>query len=132
MKKILFLICLSSPAFAERATIQSLSSAYLEGLFRAKPHLATFMGDHRFDGKLPDYSPAALAAREKELVAPAAGRSKQRRDRRGVDGEIDKQILADGIALELLYLREIRTGSGIRGSTTRSPTTIRARSSPAG
>ncbi len=27
-----------------------LTQSYLEGLFRAKPHLATFMGDHRYDG----------------------------------------------------------------------------------
>jgi uncharacterized protein (DUF885 family) len=106
MKKILFLFLLCSPAFAERATVQSLSHAYLEGLFRAKPHLATFMGDHRFDGKFPDWSPAALAAREKELV-------RLQGDVKGVlaptlDDEIDKSIMLDGIGLELLYIREIR------------------------
>ncbi|MCE9575513.1 MAG: DUF885 domain-containing protein [Deltaproteobacteria bacterium] len=87
-------------------TVETLGARYLDGLFRAKPHLATFMGEHKYDGKLPDHSASALRAREKELVAlqklvasaatPTA------------DAAIDKQILSDGIALELLYLREIR------------------------
>jgi uncharacterized protein (DUF885 family) len=106
MKKILLLLFLSANAFAERATVTSLSARYLDGLFRAKPHLATFMGDHRFDGKLPDFSPKALAAREKELLALQA--DVQKVAAATVDDKIDKQILADGIGLELLYLREIR------------------------
>src|SRR4051812_7553003 len=38
---------------------KGFKTEYLDGLFRAKPHLATFMGDHRFDDKLPDLSPAS-------------------------------------------------------------------------
>ena len=108
MRKVMLLplLLLATPAFAEPATVQTLSGRYLDGLFRAKPHLATFMGEHRYDGKLPDHSAGALAAREKELVA-------LQRDVNAVatptlDAEIDKQIMSDGIALELLYLREIR------------------------
>ena len=43
-----------------------LTLRYLEGLFRAKPHLATFMGDHRFDDRLPDVS---QEARERQHLA---------------------------------------------------------------
>jgi uncharacterized protein (DUF885 family) len=100
------LILASGNAFAERATVESLSHRYLEGLFRAKPHLATFMGDHRFDGQLPDYSPKATAARDKELTA--LQKDVRQVAAPTVDAQIDKQILDDGIALELLYLREIR------------------------
>jgi uncharacterized protein (DUF885 family) len=100
------LLCAAAPAAAGPATVRSFGEAYLRGLFAAKPHLATFMGDHRWDDRLVDLSPKALAAREKELARqqralaaiPAAG----------LDDEIDKAILADAIALELLYLREIR------------------------
>jgi uncharacterized protein (DUF885 family) len=108
MKKLIFVVALAAaaPAGAERATIASFTKSYLDGLFRAKPHLATFMGDHRFDDKLPDLSPAGLAAREKELAA-------QEKELAAIapttlDDKIDQEILADGIALELLYLREIR------------------------
>jgi uncharacterized protein (DUF885 family) len=86
--------------------VASLSQRYLDSLFRAKPHLATFMGDHRFDGQLPDLSDEALARHTQELarfqdelagLRPAS-----------LDQQIDRDILRDGIALELLYLREIR------------------------
>jgi uncharacterized protein (DUF885 family) len=83
-----------------------LTMRYLEGLFRAKPHLATFMGDHRFDGALPNLSPAALAEREVELVSLET--ELKAIEPATLDDRIDAQILADGIALELLYLREIR------------------------
>ncbi|WP_394828171.1 DUF885 domain-containing protein [Pendulispora albinea] len=95
----------SSPAPAASA-VRPLTQRYLDGLFRAKPHLATFMGDHRFDGALPDLSAAALARRQEELVGLQAELS--RAPKTSLDDRIDGAILADGIALELLYLREIR------------------------
>ena len=91
---------------AKPATVATLTAQYLEGLFRAKPHLATFMGEHRYDGKLPDHKPAALQARERELVA--LQKAVAAVATANLDEEIDKQIMSDGIALELLYLREIR------------------------
>jgi uncharacterized protein (DUF885 family) len=103
---VLVLLLSAAPALAEPVTVEALATRYLDGLFRAKPHLATFMGEHKYDGRFPDHSPAALKARERELVRlqqaliGAATPS--------LDAEIDKQILSDGIALELLYLREIR------------------------
>jgi uncharacterized protein (DUF885 family) len=96
----------AKPAPAAGPTIASLSTRYLDGLFRAKPHLATFMGEHKYDGKLPDHSPGALAAREKELVA--LQKLVATVPTTTLDAEIDKQILGDGISLELLYLKEIR------------------------
>jgi uncharacterized protein (DUF885 family) len=102
------LLFASTAVAAPPPKIEALKKRYLDGLFRAKPHLATFMGDHRFDGKLPDLSPAGLRRRadeldrqDKELRAiPRAGLSR--------DEQIDADILADGIALERLYLKEIR------------------------
>ena len=87
---------------------------YLDGLFKSKPHLATFMGDHRFDDRLPDLSEAGLAAREKELAAQQAAVTHYLEGRVDgsphypVDDRIDAEIIADGVALELLYLRKIR------------------------
>jgi uncharacterized protein (DUF885 family) len=102
-----FLMCSTATlANAAPKPIQSFATRYLDGLFGAKPHLATFMGDHRFDGKLPDHSPGALAARERELVA--LQKEVAVSTTANLDDEIDKQIMSDGIALELLYLREIR------------------------
>jgi hypothetical protein len=105
----LLLIGSSASASENAGKLDQLVKRYLDGLFRAKPHLATFMGDHRFDGELPKLGAAAEQKREAELVAQqkelqaiaAAGDL-------GDDGRADAQIMADGIALELLYLREIR------------------------
>jgi uncharacterized protein (DUF885 family) len=102
---LLLVAAFSLPA----AAAHPLTKRYLDGLFRAKPHLATFMGDHRFDGALPDRSPAGLRARERELVAlsQALGRAKSRAAAK-LDDEIDHAIIEDAVGLELLYLREIR------------------------
>lgn len=103
---VLLVLATAVAVAAPPPTVESLSKRYLDGLFRAKPHLATFMGEHAYDGKLPDYSARATAAREKELVA--LQKLVARVATPTVDAQTDKQILGDGIALELLYLREIR------------------------
>lgn len=96
----------ASSAAAAPSSVAGLSQRYLDALFKAKPHLATFMGEHRHDGEQPDFSEEALASHEKELVAfeselktlkPAT-----------LDEQVDADILRDAIGLELLYLREIR------------------------
>lgn len=91
---------------AATSPVASLSQRYLDGLFRAKPHLATFMGDHRFDGMLPDFSEESIARREKELLS--LDTEVRSLHPTSLDDQIDASILKDGIALELLYLREIR------------------------
>ncbi|MGZ3407714.1 MAG: DUF885 family protein, partial [Polyangia bacterium] len=108
---LLLIGALGAPAAAgeNAGKLDTLVKRYLDGLFRAKPHLATFMGDHRFDGALPDLGAAACKKREAELTAQkkeldaivAAGDL-------GDDSRADARILADGIALELLYLVELR------------------------
>src|SRR3954447_8632778 len=108
----LVFVCALAPSVAAAEAggkLDRLVKVYLDGLFRAKPHLATFMGDHRFDGTLPDLSAAGEAKRIDELVAQDNElKVLVKAGELGVDGRIDAQILADGIALELLYLREIR------------------------
>jgi uncharacterized protein (DUF885 family) len=93
-----------------------LRKDYLDGLFAAKPHLATFMGDHRFDEKLPDLSPDGIKLRLLELKAQRAAADDCRErdkgakaaDKLSLDERIDLDILEDGVDLELLYLNEIR------------------------
>jgi hypothetical protein len=103
---VLLVLATAAAVAAPPPTVESLGKRYLDGLFRAKPHLATFMGAHAYDGKLPDYSAKASAAREKELVALQKLVATVATPT--IDAQTDKQILDDGIALELLYLREIR------------------------
>ncbi len=104
------LLGVAAPAVAaeQGAPLARLTQDYLYGLFRAKPHLATFLGDHRFDDKVVDLAPAALAAREKELVEQQKKLAAIDRKKLPLDERTDAAIMEDGIALELLYLREIR------------------------
>jgi uncharacterized protein (DUF885 family) len=107
---VLLLLCSrASQAATGAGKLDPLVQRYLDGLFAAKPHLATFMGDHRFDGRLPDLSAPALARREAELVAQQKELAALvRAGGLDADARANSEILGDGIALELLYLREIR------------------------
>ncbi len=77
----LALLCPAAAAAAgPSARLAALEERYLDALFRAKPHLATYMGDHRFDGDLPDATEtghrrraAELAAQRRELTEIAKG-----------------------------------------------------------
>src|SRR5262245_8272676 len=99
---------LAAPSAAAKSPLDAVRTAYLDGLFRAKPHLASVMGDHRFDDKVVDLSPEAqkkrlaeLDAQEKKIRAidPAS---------LSMDDQIDRSILLDGIALERVYLTDIQ------------------------
>ncbi len=86
-----------------------LVQRYLDGLFRAKPHLATFMGVHDYDQEVVDLSKKALDAREKELAEQQRAFDAYAKDKDlPRDEHVDVEIVRDAIALELLYLREIR------------------------
>src|SRR5262245_21087547 len=86
----------------------NLKNEYLDSLFLAKPHLATFMGDHRFDDRFSDLSSPALKLRERVLEQQRLRLNTIDKAALSADDQIDAEILADGIALELLYLREIK------------------------
>jgi uncharacterized protein (DUF885 family) len=98
----------AAPASGRSRELSALSKAYLEGLFRAKPHLATFMGDHRFDARHADFSPPALKRRAAELKGQLRRLKAILPKLTQVDDRVDAEILRDGAELELLYLEEIR------------------------
>jgi len=98
----------AGPPQTPSARLAAFSQRYLDGLFRAKPHLADYMGDHRFSGELADLSEGGVKRRAAELAA-------QRRALAGIDAsqlsadeKVDAAILADGLALELLELQEVK------------------------
>ncbi len=86
----------------------NLKREYLDGLLLAKPHLATFMGDHRFDDRLPDLSPQGLQRRERVLEQQKIRLATVERERLPLDEQVDAELMTDAIGLELLYLREIK------------------------
>lgn len=96
----------AAPRAAQR--LAALEQRYLDGLFRAKPYLADYMGDHRYAGKLSDLTPAGVQRRIAELRAQQGELSAIDRQALDPDRQVDAAILQDGLALELLELTEIR------------------------
>jgi hypothetical protein len=71
----LILLSGCSPKPAEQtssAAWNSYVSAFLESAFAANPDLAVYQGRHEFDGKLPDWSPAAIKQEIDRLRAERA------------------------------------------------------------
>src|SRR5882757_5839717 len=58
---------LISHATPADTAFEKLARECIEDLLRSRPERATELGDHRFDDKLTDYSPAALKARAESL-----------------------------------------------------------------
>ena len=86
-----------------------MAKDYVEGMLAAHPEFATELGDHRFDGQLSDYSPAA---RERQLT-----RAKQFRDavkafsdisKLTGANQVDARILAENIDKEIFELEELK------------------------
>src|SRR6266568_5939923 len=96
------------PTAAPATPLAALTSRYLDGLFRAKPHLADYMGDHRFADRLADLSSAGVKRRVAELEEQRRQLAAIDRSARPPDEQVDAAILSDGIALELLELTQIR------------------------
>jgi uncharacterized protein (DUF885 family) len=84
-----------------------LANAFLDDRAERHPDLATELGDHRFDGRLPDLSAAALADERRALDGWAARLS-------ALDGTLpaedqaDAAILADYVALRIFEIDELR------------------------
>jgi uncharacterized protein (DUF885 family) len=98
---------LLATVLAAGPSVQSLSARYLDGLFHARPHLATYMGVHKEDGRLMDLEPPAIQHRIRELNVLAKDVRSLDLANLSADDRADARILADGIALELLYLQDI-------------------------
>src|SRR5881396_2174773 len=87
---------------------QKTAHDYIEQYLRANPEDATELGDHRFDGQLTDYSPAARA---KDLST-----QKQFRDKlNAIDGSqltgannIDFRILKENIDYQIFRAEELK------------------------
>jgi uncharacterized protein (DUF885 family) len=85
-----------------------LAEEYLDDLARRHPDLATELGDHRFDGRLPDRRAAALDEERRGLDEFAARLTAI--DHAGLDLElrVDSAVLRNDIARRLFELEELR------------------------
>ena len=105
---LLSLTIADAPADPQDDAFQKLARDYIEQELQANPEEATELGDHRFDGRLTDYSPEARA---KELA-----RQKEFRDKlNAIDGSqltgannVDFRILKENIDYQIFQAEELK------------------------
>ena len=80
----------------------------VEALLASRPGLATSVGDHRYDDRLPDLSGDAIAADRAMLVDAASVLCEIDADSLDVEEQVDHALLAALVDRELFELTEIR------------------------
>ena len=105
---VLSLAMLNAAATTQDDAFQKIAHDYVEQYLRANPEDATELGDHRFDGRLTDYSPEARA---KDLSTQKEFRDKLN----AIDGSqltgannIDFRILKENIDYEIFRAEELK------------------------
>ena len=91
------------------AAFETIAKSCLDDYLRLNPENATQLGDHRFDGKLTDYSPAGVQARVAAMqryLAALAGINPK--DLSGPN-RVDAQILQLNLEAEIFRIVELKT-----------------------
>jgi uncharacterized protein (DUF885 family) len=88
--------------------LRRLADGYLDDLMRRHPDTATELGDHRFDGLLPDRSEAALAGERRSLDGYAARLTDLDLVALPPELRVDAALMADDVARRLLEIEELR------------------------
>src|SRR6266571_9300567 len=104
----LSLSILTTSATSQDDAFQSLARDYVEQYLQANPEEATELGDHRFDGRLTDYSPEVRA---KKLATQKEFREKLN----DIDGSkvtdanyVDFRILKENIDYKIFQAEELK------------------------
>ncbi|HTR80733.1 MAG TPA: DUF885 domain-containing protein [Bacteroidota bacterium] len=87
---------------------EALASHYIERLLETSPELATGLGDHRFDGKLSDYSAAGIEAQRSLTKSYLDSLSTIDQDDLDLTNQIDFQILQTNLESTLYSLDTLK------------------------
>jgi uncharacterized protein (DUF885 family) len=98
----------AGPAGAADDELRRLADSYLDDLMRRHPDTATELGEHRFDGLLPDRSEAALADERRSLDGYAARLTDLDLMALPPELRVDAAMLADDVARRLFEIEELR------------------------
>jgi uncharacterized protein (DUF885 family) len=104
---LLALGCSSTPP-SQDGEFQSAATEYLQDLLRINPEFATYLGDHRYDAKLGDYSREGIAealALEKRYLERLATIDPARLS---AENAIDYAILRNRVEASIFEIEEIR------------------------
>jgi uncharacterized protein (DUF885 family) len=108
---VLSLLLISASATPQDDAFQKIAHNYIDQYLRANPEDATELGDHRFDGRLTDYSPDARA---KELATLKEVRDKLTAIDPAAAGQltgannIDFRILKENIDYQIFRAEELK------------------------
>jgi uncharacterized protein (DUF885 family) len=86
----------------------ALAGEYLDDRAERHPDLATGLGDHRFDGRLPDSSAAALADERRALDRWASRLGALDVGALSDEQRVDAAIMADSVARRVFEIDELR------------------------
>jgi uncharacterized protein (DUF885 family) len=98
----------AGPAGAADDELRRLADSYLDDLMRRHPDTATELGEHRFDGQLPDRSEPALADERRGLDDYAARLTDLDLTELPPELRVDAAMLADDVARRLFEIEELR------------------------
>jgi uncharacterized protein (DUF885 family) len=98
----------AGPVGAAGDELRRLADSYLDDLMRRHPDTATELGEHRFDGQLPDRSEAALADERRSLDGYAARLTDLDLMALPPELRVDAAMMADDVARRLLEIEELR------------------------
>ncbi len=93
---------------AENA-LQDLIQAYMQTNFETNPQVASYLGLHEYDGRVPEVSPAAITtyvARLKDFAARLAQLEANPADK---EAEFDRRLLDQTLQQDLFRLEELRS-----------------------
>ena len=98
----------AGPAGDAAVRFRRLAEDYLDDLARRHPDIATELGDHRFDGQLPDRGAAALDAERRGLDEFAARLTATDHARLDQELRVDAAVLGNDVARRLFEIEELR------------------------
>ncbi|MBA3882091.1 MAG: DUF885 domain-containing protein [Chthoniobacterales bacterium] len=102
-------VCFNARATPQDDKFQQIAKDYIEGLLETHPEYATELGDHRFDARLTNYSPEALA---KELARAKKFRQQldafNNLDQLSGANKVDVRLLKDSIDNEIFGIEELK------------------------
>lgn len=99
---------MSDVANVPSAAVAALAEDVLESAAESDPGLATILGDHRFDARLPDPSPSARDRRISEVQRQLGDAQRLAAGELGLADRVDVETLSTRLSDELTEMRDIR------------------------
>jgi uncharacterized protein (DUF885 family) len=98
----------AAPATDGNADFEAIGKAWLDELARSSPTYATQLGDHRFDGELPDVSEAGRAGRMAQVKTTQTKLAAIDRATLSRENQVDAAMLAESLEAETFRTEKLQ------------------------